>query len=203
MLDKVRTSTCYHCLAAMPEAAAVQVSIDGTPQAFCCQGCAAAAQLIDALSLQSFYDYRKTCGTQAVAQTTRTTLGSEDYLPALSCASDGTQTLRLLIPDIRCVACVWLLEQVLGRQEGVLEARVNFARRRLQLRFAEPAALVPLIALIEQLGYSAVPDLPDARRDAAKLQRRALLQRLGVAGLCMMPVMMFAASMIGSLVVAG
>ena len=192
MLDKVRTSTCYHCLAAMPEAAAVQVIIDGTPQAFCCQGCAAAAQLIDALSLQSFYDYRKTCGPQAGAQTTRTTLGSDDYLPALSCASDGTQTLRLLIPDIRCVACVWLLEQVLGRQEGVLEARVNFARRRLQLRFAEPAALVPLIALIEQLGYSAVPDLPDARRDAARSQRRALLQRLGVAGLCMMPVMMFA-----------
>jgi Cu2+-exporting ATPase len=192
MLDKVRTSTCHHCLATMPEAAALQVSIAGTPRAFCCHGCASAAQLIEALSLQSFYDYRNTCGTAAPAQTLHTTLGSEDYLPALSSTHDGTQTLRLLLPDIRCVACVWLLEQVLGRQEGVLEVRVNFARRRLQMRFREPATLLPLIALIEQLGYSAIPDLPDARRDTAKAQRSALLQRLGVAGLCMMPVMMFA-----------
>jgi len=192
MLDKVRTSTCFHCDATMPEASALLVSIADTQRVFCCHGCAAAAQLIDALALQSFYAYRNTCGPQPAPQGARTTLGSEDYEPALTKAADGTHTLRLLIPDIRCVACVWLLEQVLGRQEGVCEVRVNFARRRLLLRFQEPAQLATLVGLIQQLGYSAIPDLPDARRDATREQRRSLLLRLGVAGLCMMPVMMFA-----------
>ena len=95
MLDKVRTSTCHHCLATMPEAAALQMSIAGTPRAFCCHGCASAAQLIEALSLQSYYDYRNTCGTAAPSQAAQTTLGSSDYLPALASSPDGTQTLRL------------------------------------------------------------------------------------------------------------
>lgn len=192
MLDKVRTRLCHHCRATVPEATALQADIDGTPHTFCCQGCAAAAQLIDALALQSFYDYRDSCDISTAAPDTRPALGLEDYQPAVTQTADGSQTLRLLIPDIRCVACVWLLEHVLRRQSGVEDVRVHFARRRLQVRFRQPAQLPALVGLIQQLGYSAVPDLPDARRDAGNAQRRTLLIRLGVAGLCMMPVMMFA-----------
>jgi len=176
----------------MPEAAALLVTIDGTARPFCCQGCVAAAQLIDALSLQSFYELRNTCEIPAVTQEPRPVLGTEDYRAALTSAADGSNTLRLMIPDIRCVACVWLLEQVLSRQSGVQDVHVNFARRRLQIRFSAPAQLEVLVALIQQLGYSAIPDLPDARREAATHQRKTMLLRLGVAGLCMMPVMMFA-----------
>lgn len=192
MLDKVRTSSCHHCRATLPQAQALMVTVDGTAHAFCCQGCATAAQLIGALSLQSFYELRNTCDTPAVTPRPRPLLGPEDYRPVLTRNADGSDTLRLLIPDIRCVACVWLLEQVLSRQEGVQEVRVNFARRRLQMRFCAPAQVEELVALIRQLGYSAVPDLPDVRREAATQQRRTMLLRLGVAGLCMMPVMMFA-----------
>lgn len=192
MLDKVRTSTCHHCRAPVPDAAALLVTFNDTERAFCCHGCAAAAQLIDALDLQSFYEYRNTCEFDSAAPVRRVSLGLEDFQPALSRSTEGAQTLRLLIPDIRCVACVWLLEQVLGRQEGVQDVQVNFARHRLQMTFVTPAQLMTLIGLIEQLGYSAIPDLPDARRESAQTQRKSLLLRLGVAGIGMMPVMMFA-----------
>ncbi len=192
MLDKVRTSLCHHCQAPIPEAERCEAQIGDTLHSFCCQGCAGAARLIDALSLNAFYDYRASCATSVAASSQRRARDVQDYLPALSPAAEGGVSLRLLIPDLRCVACVWLLEQVLGRQEGVRDVTVNFARRRLQVHFDDSARLSALVSLIEQLGYSPVPDLPDAEREAGKALRRAQLLRLGVAGLCMMPVMMFA-----------
>ncbi len=191
MLDKVRTSLCHHCQAPVSEAERCEALIGGTLHSFCCQGCAGAARLIDALSLNAFYDYRASCDTSLPASSQRKARAVQDFLPAIAHTPDGV-TLHLLIPDLRCVACVWLLEQVLGRQDGVQEVKVNFARRRLQLRVHDRDRLPALISLIEQLGYSPVPDLPDAGREAGKALRRAQLLRLGVAGLCMMPVMMFA-----------
>jgi len=192
MLDKVRTSLCHHCQAPLSETERCEAQIGGALHSFCCPGCAGAARLIDALALNAFYDYRASCGVTSTPTTERRARDVQDFLPVLVPAAEGGVTLHLLIPDLRCVACVWLLEQVLCRQEGVLKVTVNFARRRLQLRFDDSARLPALVSLIEQLGYSPVPDLPDAGREAAKALRRAQLLRLGVAGLCMMPVMMFA-----------
>ncbi len=191
MLDKVRPSLCHHCQAPLSEAERCDAQIGDALHSFCCQGCAGAARLIDALALNAFYDYRASCGVSTAPATERRARDVQDFLPALTSAPDGV-VLPLLIPDLRCVACVWLLEQMLARQERVREVTVNFARRRLQLRLNDSARLPALITLIEQLGYSPVPDLPDAGREAGKALRRTQLLRLGVAGLCMMPVMMFA-----------
>lgn len=192
MLDKVRTSLCHHCKAPLPEDGRCEALPGGSLHGFCCQGCASAARLIDALALNAFYDYRASCDTTPAPASQRRTRDMADFLPAVARDTEGGVTLHLLIPDLRCVACVWLLEQVLGRQEAVQAVTVNFARRRLQLRVDDSARLPALISLIEQLGYNPVPDLPDAAREAGKALRRAQLLRLGVAGLCMMPVMMFA-----------
>ena len=198
MLDKVKHCFCYHCRALMPVATALTLQVEGQTRLLCCSGCVAAVQFINALDLQSYYDFRDKCAP--VAGLTAHAAGAAQTLPELAFADaieelpDGRRALRLLIPDLRCAACVWLLEQVLGRQPGIEQVQVSFASRRLRVEFNPAAGMsVPAIAqLVQRLGYQPEPDLPDAGRQSFASHQRNMLIRLGVAGIGMMPVMMFA-----------
>lgn len=192
MLDRVRTCTCYHCQDSMPAAAAYGAVIDGKERAFCCNGCVAAAQLIGALHLGNFYAYREQCAKAAPRAQRKKQTQAEDFSSAATALNDGNWELRLLIPDIRCVACVWLLEQVLAKQPGIVDVSVHFAKRRLRVVFTQATSSAMIAELVQRLGYTALADKPDLARQNLELQRRALLMRLGVAGIGMMPVMMFA-----------
>ncbi|MDO8270304.1 MAG: heavy metal translocating P-type ATPase [Gammaproteobacteria bacterium] len=198
MLDKVKHCFCYHCRALMPTATALTLEVDGHTRLLCCSGCMAAVQFINALDLQSYYDFRDKCAP--VAGLTAHAAGAGQTLPELAFAdaieelADGRRALRLLIPDLRCAACVWLLEQVLGRQRGIEQVQVSFASRRLRVEFnpAEGMSVPAIAQLVQRLGYQPEPDLPDAGRQSFASHQRNMLIRLGVAGIGMMPVMMFA-----------
>lgn len=191
MLDRVRNCTCYHCQDTVPAAATYAATIDGQERQFCCNGCVAAAQLIGALHLENFYAYREQCATGTPPQNKKQTQ-AQNFSSASTALEDGKWELRLLIPDIRCVACVWLLEQVLARQPGIIEVSVHFAKRRMRVVFTSPATNEQIAEIIQQLGYTAMADKPDLARQNLEHQRHSLLMRLGVAGIGMMPVMMFA-----------
>lgn len=192
MLDRVRNCTCYHCQDTMPAAAAYVATVEGQERQFCCNGCVAAAQLIGALHLENFYAYREQCASEPPrAQQSRSTQ-IEEFSTAATALDDGKWELRLLIPDIRCVACVWLLEQVLAKQPGIVDVSVHFAKRRLRVVFTQAITSGQIAELVQRLGYTALADKPDLARQNLESQRRSLLMRLGVAGIGMMPVMMFA-----------
>lgn len=199
MLDSVSYSTCYHCRLSQPAAHMIVAELNGQQQGFCCHGCLAAAQFITALKLENFYQYQEKCAvTPTPAKTDQAEL--TELFTALRQADDGLWELRLLIPDIRCAACVWLLEQALGREEWVSSVQVNFSNRRLLLRFntgsndrqvAERLAAAA-IEVIQRLGYDSKADRPDVARSTYLQRRRSMLIRLGIAGIGSMPVMMFA-----------
>lgn len=192
MLDKVRHCTCFHCQDTMPAAAALVATVDGVEQRFCCKGCIAAAQLIESLHLENFYTYREQCPTELPrAKNTRQTKLLE-FSHAITVREDGLSELRLLIPDIHCVACVWLLEQVIAKQTGINEVSVHFAKRRMRVVFSPEITAAQIVEVINTLGYSAIVDEPDLARQSLDQLRRSMLMRLGVAGIGMMPVMMFA-----------
>ena len=193
MLDSVHMCQCFHCQSEMPTAQAYSATINGENALFCCHGCVGAAQLINNMGLDAFYEYREKCGINSVnSRTTPTALKWEDFANSEQTLSDGTKELRLVIPDIRCVACVWLIEQVLRKQSYVSEVQVNFAKRRLRLRYNSDADSQSLITLIRHLGYTPAPDQTGTLRQGLEQQKKQMLIRLGVAGIGMMPVMMFA-----------
>ena len=183
---------CFHCQSPVPSRLDVYVTIDGHPQPLCCSSCQAAVQFIYDLNLESYYQYREQCSTNIVADKNTTNAEYSRLHKALTTLADGRQQLMLLIPDLRCVACVWLLEQVLGREEGVSEVSVNYATRRLRVVFDDRHSPATLAKRIEGLGYSVRADLPDASREAFTQMRRSLLLKMGIAGIGMMQVMMFA-----------
>ncbi len=96
---------------------------------------------------------------------------------------DGAQDLELTIDGVQCGACVWLIEQVLGREASVITGRVNLTSGRLRLVWrGDLAEGARLVAEVERLGYRLVPYRPAEAQAEIDRTEKALIRALAVAG---------------------
>lgn len=200
MSDVAIAPACYHCHAEVGDGAPV-IEINGTSHPVCCAGCGAAALRIHELDLDDFYRYR-----DRIAGEARTEPAVEqaspgcpckakeerriEFAPGITSVGEG-QRLSVRVPDIRCAACTWLIEKSLAQRSDVDRVRTNLADRVVTIDYAEADPL-ELIAFIEGLGFTVLPDRASAAKAALDTERKSMLGRLGVAGIGMMQVMMFA-----------
>jgi Cu2+-exporting ATPase len=108
-------------------------------------------------------------------------------------AGDGLAESSLQLAGLHCAACAGIIEQALQGVDGVVEARVNAAAMRAQVRWdprrTRASAFVEAVCAA---GYEAVPDTAAAARTLRESEGRRLLWRLFVAAFCSMQVMMLA-----------
>ncbi len=188
---RVEPSGCYHCGERLP-AAPAWVAFDGRPQAFCCHGCATAAQWIRDADLGDYYSLRSDAGARVDAEAAD--LGAWDGAELLAehtVPVPGGCEITVLTDGMRCAACAWLIDRALARSPGVLEAGANAVTGRIRIAW-DPARtrLSAVLAQLAMLGYR--PYLagdPAAERQRVQ-ERRQWLLRLGVAGLGAMQTMM-------------
>jgi len=180
---------CAHCDLPIPPGERVDDRIEGRDLAFCCRGCAGAFRIIAGAGLGDFYRRRRwdEPGTPEGAFEAAYT---DEYLARFVAPAPGGAELSVLVEGIRCASCVWLLEHLLAREPGVLEARLNFATHRARVRF-DPAATSParVFATLAQIGYLPRPYTADAAEGLALRERRALLLRFGTAAFLSMQLM--------------
>ena len=187
---------CYHC--GQPAGGGLRTSVAGAQRWFCCAGCLAVAQTIHGAGLESFYRFRNGLGRpldDADGQADlRAAFGQADIESLYVRAVDaGTAEAWLTIGDLRCAACVWLCEQHLERQPGVVAAHVNHATGRARVRWkTAQTGLGRVLDAFAAIGYRAVPFQPGTANDGLRREKRGLLLRMAVALLCMMQVMMYA-----------
>jgi Cu2+-exporting ATPase len=164
-------SVCAHCGQALGDGAG----------RFCCTGCAAAFRLVEELGLQRYYGGRRLDPTARLPRPQEEPAG--DAAAFAASEADGSMSLQLMIDGLHCAACVWLIEQALARQDGVVVARVNLTTRRLRLRWRGSAEDgVRLVALVQRLGYRVLPYNPETVADHAAAAERQLLRAVAVAG---------------------
>lgn len=109
---------------------------------------------------------------------------------------DGVVEIELAVPQIRCAACTWLLERILGSTDGVIASHAHLGRQTLTIRYRPTTLqLAPLLSQLDGLGYSATVLTDEKARHDRRVMRRQLLKRIGVAGLGSMQVMMFATAL--------
>jgi len=187
---------CYHCGAPNPSRSVWRDMVDGVPRDFCCAGCLAVAQTIDAAGLAGFYASRTASAIRLDAEAMdEWTRWDETAAAAGLVHTAGTDRceVALLLEGLTCGACVWLIETWLMQQPGVAEARINFANRRAVVAWNPDATrLSDVLRAISAIGYRAHPYDPARSEALARSERRALLLRMAVALLAMMQVMMFA-----------
>ncbi len=189
---------CYHCGTPNPVAVRWWAVLRGGPREFCCAGCLAIAQTIEAAGLDAFYDRRTVAAEGPVrARDVPDEWSQWDDAAAqaglVRATPAGHCEVSLLLEGIHCGACIWLIETWLSRQPGVVRASVNFATRRARVVW-NPAAtrLSHVLRAVVAIGYHAYPYDPARREALVQRESRTLLLRLAVALLAMMQVMMFA-----------
>lgn len=196
---------CYHCELPVPTGECYALEVEGQSLPMCCPGCRAVAQLIFESGLGDYYRYRDTPGNNPEAFT----FEMSEMLEAVRLYDDpevqrdfvrrdeaGVDSAILAVEGITCAACAWLIERQLKKCPGVLKVDTNLSQHRVQIQWdATKVALSTLLHEVAKIGYRAFPFQPDTQELLLREESRQALRRLGVAGLGMMQVMMYAVAL--------
>lgn len=188
---------CFHCGEPVPAGQRLTLPINGVDQPLCCRGCQAVARTIVEYGLENFYKHR----TKLSVRPDQTVAGGSDGLEEYDDKAfqagfieidDGNiHAAHLLLEDVVCPACTWLIESRLVRLAGVTEVTVNYSSNRARIRWDETRIkLSDILQAIVALGYRAYPYDPQQGQNLTQQEGRAQLRRLGLAGLLGMQVMM-------------
>ncbi len=185
---------CQHCGEALPATPVVRV-IHGNRQAYCCTGCAGAAQFISDAGLNDYYQLRAEQGQRVGEEATDFSAFDRDDVQREHSrqVSPDCREITLVVEGMRCAACAWLIDRALTQIEGVEEVQSNAMSGRVQVCW-QPSK-TPLSASLKRLaalGYSPHLAPGEALEQARTKERNTLLMRLGVAGLGALQTMMFA-----------
>ncbi|HEX6829184.1 MAG TPA: heavy metal translocating P-type ATPase metal-binding domain-containing protein, partial [Burkholderiales bacterium] len=192
-------SACFHCGLPVPQGASYFLVIDGASRLMCCAGCQAVAEAITGSGLGDYYRHRNALPASAREAVPEFLDRLDLYdLPEVqaSFVRAGTGEVReaaLIIEGITCAACIWLNERHLSRLPGVVGVEINYATRRARVRWDDSRVkLSAILRAVAEIGYTAHPFDPNRREEIAARERRSMLNRLAIAGLGMMQVMMYA-----------
>jgi len=187
------TAACHHCGEPLPRTPA-HAELDGERRAFCCSGCAAAAQWIAQNRLQDYYRLRSEPAMRVGEDLPEMALWDrEDLLAGHTRQVEGGREITVLTDGMRCAACAWLIDRAVGREPGVGEISANAITGRIRIVW-DPAqvALSRLLRRLASLGYRPYLATGEARERARRRERNRALVRVGIAGIGSMQAMMFA-----------
>lgn len=197
---KVR-SECFHCGLPVPANYHQTLEVLGKEREFCCVGCYSVAETIVSNGLTDYYQFRT---EQAIRPDQElppelVAFDEEDIQAEYrvsqpdSATTDQPSSIILLSESIRCSACAWLIERTMRKISGVTGVQVNVAAQTINLQWQpESIELSKILKRLHQLGYAALPYKPEQALAINVKQQKSWLRRLGLAGLGMMQVMMYA-----------
>ena len=186
---------CYHCGLPVVRAQEFTYVINDQLRDFCCPSCQAVATVIHDGGLDKFYQYRSQLNRRPEQRQVSFALyDREDIQQDFVDHHEGQEhTAHLLLDDITCAACVWLIEQRLQAQVGVVSVRVNASTHQCLLRWdQQQTSLSMVMSVLADIGYRPQPLTYDHQEQQRKRYQRNALMRLGVAAFGMMQVGMVA-----------
>ena len=192
-MDVMPVAACYHCGEPLPDSP-VRLHWQGAEQAFCCQGCAAAADWIRQSDLGDYYQLRSAAAMRVGTEPQDLSIWDRDeLLDEHSHRIDGGREITLLTDGMRCAACAWLIDRALAREDGVLHSSANAVTGRIRIAWdPQRAALSHLLQRLSLLGYRPYLAGGEASERARVAERKRWLLRLGIAGLGAFQAMMLA-----------
>lgn len=186
---------CYHCGLPVAHAEEFVYTIHGEQRDFCCPSCQAVATVIHEGGLDNFYHYRSQLNRRPEQLQASFALYDREDIQQdfVDHHESGQHTAHLLLDDITCAACVWLIEHRLQSVKGVLSVRVNASTHQCILRWDQQyTSLSAIMSVLSEIGYRPQPLTNDHQEQQRKRYQRMALMRLGVAAFGMMQVGMVA-----------
>lgn len=193
-----KPSTCWHCGEPIPPGVELIAHIQGYDRPMCCHGCQMVANLIHGAGLDRYYDFRDALPNKPLDEAKgRDAFAAWDRQAVLNHHAkvdcDGIHSLYLVLENVHCSACSWLIKKFLQALPGVVDVAVDTSDGRMMLRFdPSQTPLSQIAAQLSSLGYTPHLDSHEVSIGRNQTERRMMLKYLVVSGLGMMQVMSYA-----------
>lgn len=191
-ITPTRDISCFHCGEDCNE-----VVILSDDKNFCCQGCKLVYELLSENDLCNYYDLANHPGESQRRKGLQSNrfdyLDDEDTVNRMVDFQNDTEShVTFYIPTIHCASCIWLLENLHQIHTGVFYSRVDFIRKKVQVKtLRSKITIKELVSLLATIGYEPQIHLSNLdKRQSAGLDKRLIL-RLAVAGFCFGNMMLF------------
>ena len=193
----VTGAACAHCGEPMPGA-----DPDKAPH-FCCAGCSTVWRMLHVHGLDRYYELARAEGQRPSRPPSASMHAHLDHAAFrdrhVERLGDGRLRCEFRIDGMRCGACLWLLESMPRLERGLASSRVNLGRSTLAVEWVDGQTSLSRIAdRIVSLGYGVRPLGSRASREAWRIEDRAWLVKLGVAGAISSNVMAIAFALYGA-----
>jgi Cu+-exporting ATPase len=180
---------CYHCGADCFDTILVE------DKHFCCEGCKMVFKLLDENGLCQYYDLSDMPGLTAKGH-----FVSEKY-NYLDNAAISEQLIQFklgeqahlvfYLPQIHCVSCVWLLENLHKINPGIIQSKTHFEKKEIKIVFnTSLISLKQVVQLLAFVGYEPVIHLGGNDWLKKKKVNKKQLYKIGIAGFCFSNIMM-------------
>ncbi|MCO7223940.1 heavy metal translocating P-type ATPase [Pleionea sp. CnH1-48] len=192
------TSRCFHCHEPVPDNLDITLQWEQQTREFCCYGCHSVASAIIDNQLDSYYRFRTEASvtpTDLIPEELRNIqqLDNERLQKEFVDTHEHQSKALLGVEGITCAACSWLIESSLLKMPGVLSVQVNPITHRMNICWdSQRQRLSQILTRLSNMGFKAYPFRQSDFERTVRTEDRWFLMRLGVAGLGMMQVMMFA-----------
>lgn len=189
--------TCIHCNLPIPPEQRI-VDLAGHRELhFCCPGCRGAYAVITGAGLDAFYT-KRSWDAPGTPEGAFATVYTDEYLENFIIANNDCREIAIIVAGIRCAACIWLIESILGRMAGVEEATINYGTHRGRIRF-DPTRTSPaqIFQTVSRLGYVPKPFTRTAARTMQEQENKSLLIRFGTAAFLSFQLMMYSIALYG------
>jgi Cu+-exporting ATPase len=187
-----RLAKCYHCGEDCDEQ-----KLLFEEKSFCCQGCKLVYEVISENNLCEFYHIEDNPGISQRNNQSRANkfdyLADPDVEKGLIDFKNEEEThVTFYIPLIHCASCIWLLENLNQIHFGVIGSRVDFLKKKVQVRFQQSKInLKELVKLLSTIGYEPKINLSDINTKKNYQTDKRTIKRLAVAGFCFGNMMLF------------
>lgn len=193
---------CFHCGLPVPPGATYHTVVLGVDRPMCCPGCQAVADAIVQNGMEDYYHHRTAPSARPDEDLTRvleelTVFDRPEMQKSFVANRDGDiREASLILEGIVCAACIWLTERHVKQLPGIVSFSVNFSTQRAQVAWDNrEITLSAILRAIAAIGYRAHPYDPNRQDRLFKRERHILMQRLAVAGLVYLQVMMISLSL--------
>jgi Cu2+-exporting ATPase len=188
---------CFHCGEPVPTGSTFRLELQEESLPMCCAGCLAVSSLIHDAGFERYYRFRQSLARRASddLEQARAAWRSCDAKQSLwgQPTDAGRYEVMLQTEGIQCAACAWLIRSQLGRLPGIDDVQVDMASGLTHITWDPVRTRLSDMALaLYGLGYKPHLPLASEQERARREERKRSLRRLGIAGLGMMQVMMYA-----------
>ncbi len=186
------TKHCYHC---GEQCGDELLLVDD--KAFCCQGCKLVFEVLSENDLCAYYDLGNHPGESQRKKSKSNNrfdyLNDQDtQLKLLDFKNETESHITFYIPLIHCASCIWLLENLYQVHTGVYFSRVDFVKKKVQIKFLhDKISLKELVNLLATIGYEPKINLSDLEEKPKSSLDKRTISRLAVAGFCFGNMMLF------------